>query len=144
VVRLLARTPGAVVAAGDVLAELACDEDAVQVELSVPQRGFALVTPGQSVKLRYDAFPYERYGVKGATLRWTSPAATGSEAGSFRALAELHEQSVRAGSHVRRVLPGMRGQASIVVGRRTLVSFALEPLRRLRESMAVPDGGQRP
>jgi hypothetical protein len=32
---------------------------------------------------------------------------------------------------------GMRGEARVLVGRRTLVEFVVEPLRRLRENVAV-------
>jgi len=38
----------------------------------------------------------------------------------------------------RAVLPGMTGRAAVIVGRRSLASYAVEPVRRLRESMATP------
>jgi membrane fusion protein len=143
VVGLLARTAGTVVAEGEVLAEIACTGERLQVELQVPQRGLAVVAPGQAVRLRYDAFPYERYGVRSARLRWMSPAAApGSADGAFRALADLDEASVQAGGRDRPVLPGMRGDASIVVGRRSLASYVFAPLRRLREDVAGGSGGR--
>jgi multidrug efflux pump subunit AcrA (membrane-fusion protein) len=138
IVRLLTRSHGVVVNDGEVLAEIVCHDDRLQLELTVPQRGFALVSRGQSVKLRYDAFPYERYGVRHATLRWTSPASMrDSQEGAFRALADLEGPSVHIDGQGRRVLPGMKGQASIIVGRRSLASYALAPLRQLRETMAT-------
>ena len=63
VLRLEARRPGAVVREGDVLCELACSGERLQAELTIPQSGLALIRPGQPVKLLYDAFPYQRYGV---------------------------------------------------------------------------------
>ena len=60
----------------DLLAEIVCDGEPLQAELMLPERGMALVRLGQPVKLLYDAFPYERYGVQYATLRWLSPAST--------------------------------------------------------------------
>ena len=38
-----------------------------------------------------------------------------------------------AGSN-RALLPGMRGQADIVIGRRPLYTYALEPIQALREN----------
>jgi hypothetical protein len=35
------------------------------------------------------------------------------------------------------VLPGKTGRAAVVVGRRSLASYAIEPLRQLRESLAA-------
>ena len=70
------KNPGTVVRGSDVLAEIACRDDRLQAELMVPQRGLAMLRAGQPVKLRYDAFPYQRYGVRYATLRWISPASS--------------------------------------------------------------------
>jgi multidrug efflux pump subunit AcrA (membrane-fusion protein) len=138
VVRLLVRNPGTVVTTSDVLADIACRDDRLQAELMVPQRGLARLRAGQAVKLRYDAFPYQRYGVRYATLRWISPASSAPATGSsFRALADLDEQTLRINGEPRTVLPGMGGVASIVVGRRSLASYAIEPLRQMREAMAT-------
>lgn len=74
---LRVRNAGTVVAESDVLGEMVCDNETLQAELMVPQRGMALVTAGQAVKLQYDAFPYQRYGVRYATVRWISPTSSG-------------------------------------------------------------------
>lgn len=144
VVKLLIRTPGTAVDAFDVLAEIVCRDERLQAELIVPQRGLALIGSGQPVKLRYDAFPYQRYGVRYATLRWISPSSsTPSDGASFRALADLDEQSLRIRGQDRQVLPGMGGQASIIVGRRSLASYAFAPLRQMREALATGRPGGR-
>jgi membrane fusion protein len=138
IVRLVVRNPGTVVAASDVLAEMVCDDEVMQAELMVPQRGLALVAPDQPVKLQYDAFPYQRYGVRYATVRWISPSSSGvGDAAAFRVLADLDEQTLRIGENARPVLPGMGGRAAIIVGRRSLASYAFEPLRQMREAMAA-------
>ncbi len=138
IVRLLVRNPGTVVAATDVLAEMVCDDETLQAELMVPQRGLALVAQHQAVKLQYDAFPYQRYGVRYATVRWISPSSSGAgDATAFRVLADLDEQALRIGGNVRPVLPGMGGTAAVIVGRRSLLSYAFEPLRQMREAMAA-------
>ena len=76
IVKLVVKNAGTVVRSSDVLAEIACREERLQAELMVPQRGLALLRAGQLVKLRYDAFPYQRFGVRHATLRWISPSAS--------------------------------------------------------------------
>ena len=138
--RLAVRRGGAVVQEGDRLGELACGGEGLQVELALPQAGVALVRPGQRVKLLYDAFPYQRYGVRYGTLRWISPTAL-AEAGAgeertFRALADTPDEAVRVRGRLEPLRPGMGGKADVLVGRRSLVSYAFEPLRQLRESVA--------
>ena len=139
VVKLHARQAGAVVDENDLLAELVCTGEPLQAELMLPERGLALVRVGQPVKLLYDAFPYERYGVQYGTLRWLSPASSsGPQGAAFRAFADLGAESVGVQGQARAVLPGMTGRAAVIVGRRSLASYAVEPVRRLRESMATP------
>jgi membrane fusion protein len=137
VVTLHVKNSGTVVHAGDVLAEVVCTGERLEAQLMVPQRGLALVRPGQTVKLLYEAFPYERYGARYATLRWVSPmSGPGAERASFRALADLDEDAMAVQGQRRPVLPGMAGRAAVIVGRRSLVSYAFEPLRQVREAMA--------
>ena len=66
--------PGAVVQDGEVLAELACAGERLQAEVNVTPSGTGRIEPGQHVRLLYDAFPYQRYGIKHGTVRWVSPA----------------------------------------------------------------------
>jgi len=96
IVKLQVRSASAVVHEGDLLAEVACSDEKLEAELLLPERGLALVRIGQPVKLLYDAFPYERYGVHYGTLRWLSPASM-SEGGAigFRALADIDSTGPR-------------------------------------------------
>jgi multidrug efflux pump subunit AcrA (membrane-fusion protein) len=139
VVRLPVKGPGAVVQDGDVLCEVACAEGALQAELTVPPRGVSRLKPGQGAKLLYDAFPYQRYGVRSGTVRWTSPAGVSVDGTSaFRALVDLTDKTILVDGQSRPLLAGMGGRAEVVVGRRTLIGYALEPLRQLKESLAAP------
>ena len=133
VLKLAVHSPGAVVEEGDELAQIACGGARLRAELTLPQDGVGLVLPGQRVKLLCEAFPYLRYGAQPATIRWVSPAGTG---GTFRAFADLETEAVLVRGRPRPLAPGMGGQARVVVGRRTLVSLALAPIRELRESLA--------
>jgi hypothetical protein len=60
------------------------------------------------------------------------------DSAAFRALVQLPDTGVRVRGTVRPLLAGMGGFADIVVGRRSLLSYAFEPLRALRESFAEP------
>jgi multidrug efflux pump subunit AcrA (membrane-fusion protein) len=145
VLRLRANAPGAFVQEGEVLSEVACAGQRLQAELSVPQSGVPQVKAGQGVKLRYDAFPCQRYGVRYGTVRWIGPAGGAADnAAAFRAIIDLSEQAITLSGQPRALLPGMGGRADIVVDRRSLASYAFEPIRVLRESLAeVPADARR-
>ena len=133
VLKLAVRNHGAVVQDGEVLAEVSCGGERLQAELSLPPEGSAIVRPGQRVKLLYSSFPYQRYGARTATIRWISPA---QDASGLRAFADLENDSVVVGGQRRSLASGMGGRARVIVGRRTLASYAFEPIRQLRENLA--------
>ncbi len=96
------------------------------VQLTVPESAFARLVPGQEVRLRYNAYPYQRYGAAAATLQRISPAAVESAEGpALPATAML--QPGPAG-HIVEPKPGMRGEARIVIGRQTLLQKVLAPM----------------
>jgi multidrug efflux pump subunit AcrA (membrane-fusion protein) len=139
VLRLRVAAPGAVVSEGEVLSELACAGHRLEAEFSLPQSGVPMVRPGQRVRLRFDAFPYQRYGVQVGTVRWLGPAGVvPSDTTAFRALIDLGADSIRVRGQPRPLLAGMGGRADVVVGRRSLMSYAFEPIRALKENLADP------
>lgn len=130
------------VSAPFVLAPVEGGDDAagrrLEAKISVAQSAIGRLKPGQPVKLLYDAFPYQRYGVRYGTLRWISPAAGGDGGSAFLVLADVRDQAVPVGGEAWPLRPGMGGIAKVVVGRRSLLSYALDPIRLLRENLAEP------
>jgi multidrug resistance efflux pump len=136
VLRLHVTSPGTFVKDGETLADLACANEPLRAKLTIPQADVARLEAGQGIKLLYDAFPHQRHGVRFGTLRWVSPASV-EERGAhvFRALADVDDESILVNGKQRPLMPGMGGKAKIVVGRRTLLGYAFEPLHQLRESV---------
>lgn len=135
IIRLQIKAGGAVVSDGEVLCELACSGEQLQAELQIPQTGAGRVKPGQGVKLLYDSFPYQQFGVKFGALRWISPT---TSAPAFRALASIADESITVSGQPMKLKAGMGGRAEIVIAKRSLISFAFDPIRQLRENLASP------
>jgi multidrug resistance efflux pump len=53
---------GAAVDSGSLIAAIIPDESELRARLFVPTRAIGKVRPGQTVSIRYDAFPYQKYG----------------------------------------------------------------------------------
>jgi multidrug efflux pump subunit AcrA (membrane-fusion protein) len=131
VLSLKQRNVGSVVATGAELCQLAPASARPVARLTLPPSGLPRLRAGQQVRLRYDAYPYQRYGSLDAELTWISPATVvGPNGPTFQATGEL--QPVPGVSLIRPKV-GMRGEARILVGRRTILDKVLEPLRMLRE-----------
>jgi multidrug resistance efflux pump len=131
------RTVGGFLQQGQVLCQLAPKDAKPRARMSLNEAGLPKLAIAQRVRYFFEAFPYQRYGAVTGKLDWISPSAVTTTDGTrFVALGSLdrYEMSPRAGQ----VLPlrvGMRGQAHIIVGGRTLIEYAFEPIRQLRESM---------
>jgi multidrug resistance efflux pump len=136
VISLGQRNAGSVVQNGQELCQLAPTNAKPRARLTLSEAGLPKLAIGQRVRFFFDAFPYQRYGAVSAKLDWISPSAVSSPEGPhFVALASLDPTD---GPARKRALPlrvGMAGQARIIVGQRTLIEYAFEPIRQLRENM---------
>jgi len=146
-------TPGASVSPAAALATLLPEGSALQAHLYLPSRAVGFVQPGQAVRLRYEAYPYARFGHgRGEVLQVSrTPLApselaglalpafptTALDAGEplFRVTVALQPRA-GAGDDRRIVLvPGLRLQADVLLERRPLLAWMFEPLLGLQERL---------
>jgi len=134
VISLAQRNAGSVVQNGQELCQLARIDAKPHARLLFGEAALPKLAVGQRVRFFFTAFPYQRYGAVDAKLDWISPSAVSSADGShFVGLASLEENKKPKSKVQPRV--GMRGEARIIVGRRTLIEYAFEPIRQLRENI---------
>ena len=126
---------GSVVQNGEELCQLARNDAKARVRLTPGETSVPKLAKGQPVRLFFDAFPYQRYGMVNAKLDWVSPSAVTTTQGQhFVALASLDQSELTKRQHLA-LRVGMGGEARIVVGQRTMIEYAFEPIRQLRENM---------
>jgi membrane fusion protein len=120
-------------------------DDQFRAELFVPARSIGFIQPGQHVRLLYDAFPFQHFGTYGGTVQ--SVAATMLAPSEYLAPVSLHEptyrvtvsldrQSVDAFGRTMPLQPDMTLVADIVLEKRTLLDWVLEPLLSARKRMS--------
>lgn len=106
-------------------------------ELYLPSRAIGFVEPGKRVKIKYDAFPYQKYGVFEGTVASASPSALRpEELGVITQSPELLYRLVVALSAIdgtgrtSPIIPqsNMELSADIVLEQRRLWDWVLEPL----------------
>jgi multidrug resistance efflux pump len=131
------RTVGSFVQQGQVLCQLAPKGSKPRARMTLSEAGLPRLAVAQRIRYFFEAFPYQRYGTITGKVDWISPSAVTSTEGSrFVALGSLdsYEISSRTGKDLP-LRVGMKGAAHIIVGGRTLIEYAFEPIRQLRESM---------
>ena len=137
VTQVLVNTVGQVVNRGQTLATLAPASAPLVAEAMILNRDVGLIRPGQAVKLKYEAFPFEEYGIqRGRLLRVSPDAVMDPTLGPvYRGLVAPEEGSIRGRGEERPLRYGMKGSAEVVTDRKSILSLLLRPLRKLRESV---------
>ena len=131
--------PGQAVQAGQPLVSLVPHGSVLQAQLLVPSRAIGFVEEGDRVLLRYQAYPYQKFGHHaGRVVRISrsalSPDARAAGPGAepfYRVLVALERQTVTAYGEEERLRPGMVLEADILGEHRRLVEWVLEPLYSL-------------
>ena len=116
-------------------------ETALEAQLFVPARAIGFVAPGQRVRLSYEAFPFQRFGLHGGRVQTVSrtllrpselvgPVAIGDP--SYRVTVALDRQDITAFGRSFPLGTDMTLKADIVFDHRSLLQWLLEPILSLR------------
>lgn len=136
IAELSVRNPGQTLEPGATVATIVPSDAELMMELRVPDDRMGRVRADQDVKFKFDAFPYQEYGVIRGTLRRIPPSATTEPdgRGAYRVLAGLDHTGFTVEGDERPLLPGMHATAEIVAGEKTVLQRLLEPLAPLTRS----------
>jgi len=104
----------------------------LKVDIHERDRGF--LREGQTVKMKFSAFPYQRYGFITGTLEYISPstqAGQGPEGAVYKGNVSLERDYFTVGDSNYPLRFGMVATAEIVVQKRRLIDYAFDPLREI-------------
>jgi len=116
-------------------------ESPLQAVLFVPTRAIGFIRPGQKVRLLYEAFPYQRFGTySGKVVSVSETILAETDAGSpvqlrepaYKVVAALDRPDVDANGQKVPLQAGMLLRADILLERRELVRWLLDPILNLR------------
>lgn len=117
----------------------------LQAELYAPSRTSGFVRPGQTVWIRFAAFPYQKFGMaKGEVIEVSTapiapqdlPAGQNGEP-LYRIRARLHRQMIDAYGQQQALKAGMTLEADVVQDRRSVGELVLEPLFAVRAKRGI-------
>lgn len=140
VTNLVAET-GANVRAELPLLTIMPDNAELQAILLVPTRAYGFVMPGQRTRLRFDAFPYQRFGLyEGEVIKTAQAIVLPGEVDMpvavqepvYRVQVALGQQEIRAYGNTVPLQSGMLLSADIVLEQRSLISWLFEPILSLQ------------
>jgi membrane fusion protein len=121
--------------------EIIPEHAVLQAELFVPARAIGFIEAGQSVRLLFDAFPYQHFGTyRGEVARVSQTMLMTADTGSplrlneptYRVIAALERQDVDVAGKKVPLQPDMLLKADILLERRSLMDWLLSPLHSVR------------
>lgn len=116
----------------------------LEAHLFTPSRAVGFLRPGQRVRLRYQAYPYQKFGhydgelvaISGTAINPKEMPAqlvgltslVGASDPVYRLVVRLARQSVSAYGKPVSLQPGMQLDADVLIERRRLIEWVLDPL----------------
>lgn len=135
-------TPGMVVQPGAVLLNIVPKGEVLMAEVAVKNEDAGFVTPGQRVKVKFQAYPFQKYGMAMGEVELLSAdssvndpqkaAAMGQSPQSYKLLVKLDEQTLKGpGGELLKLSPGMVLTAEINQGSRSVMEYLLSPVQKV-------------
>lgn len=137
---------GELIRSNQPLTAIVPNDSNLEAELMVPANAIGFVEPGQLVKLRYSAYPYQKFGIYDGRIKYVSkhilmphelpnnPNSMFTRSGNpgYRVTVELGSQSVTAFGKILPLKQGIQLEADIRLSDRSLIQWLLEPIFSLK------------
>lgn len=134
---------GQVVTAGQTLAMMLPDDALLQARIMLSSRAIGFIRPGQRVVLRYQSFPWQKFGQQYGTVLEISKSALSPQEIStitgdnqvkesmYQVKVMLDKQTVQAYGKQASLRAGSGLEADFIVDKRRIYEWVLEPLNAL-------------
>ncbi|MGK7935563.1 MAG: HlyD family efflux transporter periplasmic adaptor subunit [Xenococcaceae cyanobacterium] len=129
---------GAVVQPGEMLVQIAPKGTTMVLrgEMPAPESGFIEI--GMPVKLKFDAYPFQDYGVVEGRLNWISPDSKLQETPQgaievFEIEVAIEETPLQNSTSTMPLTPGQTANAEILIRQRKVIDFVLDPFKKLQK-----------
>jgi len=124
--------PGAVIRAGDVLAEVVPQQEYYLIKAKVLPKDIGKVSVGQLARVSYIAYDFSRYGVMEGEVTKIAQNTTKTQQGEIYYDAWIKTQgSTFSKSDINpNILPGMLAQVDMLGEKRTIFQYIMSPLKR--------------
>ncbi|MEI7612749.1 MAG: HlyD family type I secretion periplasmic adaptor subunit [Betaproteobacteria bacterium] len=143
---LSTHTTGTVVQPGTVLLTLVPKEETLRAEVWISNDDIGFVRQGQPVKLKFAAFPFQKYGMVEGVVEHVSADSADNNTGNgntsndktpaknqplvYKALVTLRAMHLEMNAQRFALSAGMQTNAEILLGTRTVMEYLLSPVRK--------------
>ncbi|KAB8319184.1 HlyD family efflux transporter periplasmic adaptor subunit [Tolypothrix campylonemoides VB511288] len=131
--------PGAVVQSGQRVAQIAPKNAGLVLKATMPNQQSGFLKVGMPVKVKFDAYPFQEYGIVQGKVSWISPDSkvTQTPQGnieSFELEITLNQPYIQNGDKRIALTPGKTATAEVIIRQRRLIDYILDPFKKLQKS----------
>lgn len=128
---------GAVIQPGQMVAQIAPKGMPLVLRSQMESSQSGFLRPGLPVKVKFDAYPFQEFGIVQGYVRWVSPDSKVVQTGQtqtqvFDVEIELEQASIQVGNQQIPLTPGQTASAEIIIRQRRVVDFLLDPFKKLQ------------
>jgi HlyD family secretion protein len=129
---------GTVVQPGQMVTQIAPQGVPLIFRAEMPSQESGFLRVGMPVKLKFDAYPFQDYGVLEGKLRWISPDSKVVETPqgkleNFELEIELPKAAIPTRNRWIFLTPGQTATAEVIVRKRRLIDFVIDPFKKLQK-----------
>nr|AVH79621.1 hypothetical protein [Nostoc sp. PCC 9201] len=128
----------AVISAGDLLAEIAPNGNSFVLRAEMGTQESGSLQKGMEVNLKFDAYPYQDYGVVKGELLEVSPTSNvkntaQGDVASFKLKVGLKQKCIQTEGSCVDLKPGETAAAEVIIRRRKVIDFVIDPFKKLQQ-----------
>ncbi len=129
---------GAVLQPGDTVAQIAPKGAPLILRANMTSQESGFLQVGMPVKVKFDAYPFQDYGIIEGRLISISPDSKITETPSgpietFELEVALEKTFIQAQNKRIALTPGQTGTAEVIVRQRRVIDFILDPFKKLQK-----------
>jgi len=129
--------PNEVLQAGQVVAKIAPQDDSLVLRANLPARETGSLEKGMDVRIKFDAYPYQDYGVMKGTLQKIAPTSQQQKTpkgrvSTFDVEIELAQKCIQTKHGCIELKPGDTAKAEVVVRKKRVIDYVIEPFKKLQ------------
>ncbi|MGF1587959.1 MAG: response regulator [Pleurocapsa sp.] len=139
------KKPGAVVQTGQMIAQIAPQDSPLILRGKMSSRESGFLSVGLPVKVKFDAYPFQDYGIVPGHLTWISPDSRIVQDGNqiaqqttqpqeyYEVEVELERNYLQNNEKTITLTPGQTAKAEVVIRQRRLADVLLAPFKKLQK-----------
>ncbi|OYD95239.1 HlyD family secretion protein [Nostoc sp. 'Peltigera membranacea cyanobiont' 210A] len=129
---------GAVVQVGQRIAQIAPTKTDFVLRANMPNQDSGFLKLGMPVKVKFDAYPFQEYGIVQGKVTWISPDSKVSQTPqgnieTYELEITLDQQYVQNGNKRIPLGAGQTANAEVIIRQRRVIDFVLDPFKKLKK-----------